>query len=71
MCKVNFTFDLTSIRTEEREIQNKFTLSTSIKRSSNVYLIVEEKVDKANKWITISKFSYSLTLAMENDFDGF
>jgi len=67
----NYTFDLTSDRTEEREIQNKFTLSTSIKRSSNVYLVVEEKVDKTNKWITISKFPYSLSLTMENDFDGF
>ena len=67
----NYTFDMTTDRTEEREIQNKFTLSTSIKRSSNVYLVVEEKVDKANKWITISKFPYTLSLAMENDFDGF
>jgi len=67
----NYTFDLTTDRTEEREIQNKFTLSTSIKRSSNVYLMVEEKVDKANKWITISKFPYTLSLSLENDFDGF
>ena len=67
----NYTFDLTTDRTEDREIQNKFILSTSIKRSSNVYLIIEENVDKTNKWITISKFPYTLTLAMENDFDDF
>ena len=43
-------------RTEEREVSNSFTISTPIKRSTNVYLVLEEKVDKSDKWIQISKF---------------
>ncbi len=67
----NYTFDLTSERSEEREVQKRFTLSTHIRRSDNVYLIIEERVEKSNKWITLSQFNYRLSLAMENDFDDF
>ena len=66
-----FTFDLTSERTEEREVSNRFTISTPLKRSTNVYLVLEEKVDKSDKWIQISKFPYRLSLLMDNDFDDF
>lgn len=66
-----FTFDLTKERTEEREVSNSFTISTPIKRSTNVYLVLEEKVDKSDKWIQISKFPYRLSLLMDRDFDDF
>ncbi|MFA5639973.1 MAG: BREX-1 system phosphatase PglZ type A [Bacteroidales bacterium] len=66
-----FTFDLTSERTEEREVSNRFTISTHLKRSTNVYLVLEEKVDKSDKWIQISKIPYRLSLLMGNDFDDF
>jgi hypothetical protein len=66
-----FTFDLTSDRTEEREVNNRFTLSTTLKRSTNVYLVLEEKVEKSDKWIQINKFPYRLSLLMDNDFDEF
>jgi hypothetical protein len=67
----NYTFDLTSERSEEREVQKRFTLSTKIRNSDNVFLVIEERVEKSNKWITLSKFNYRLSLAMENDFDDF
>lgn len=66
-----YTFDSDSKKAEEREVPYKFTISTNLKRSQNVYLIIEEKVERANKWNTIAKFPYSLSLAMENDFDDF
>lgn len=66
-----YTFDSASKRSEEREVQKKFTISTSIKKSQNVYLLIEEKVEGANKWNIISKYAFSLNLAMENDFDDF
>ena len=66
-----FTFDLTNDRTEEREVNNRFTISTPLKRSTNVYLVLEEKVEKSDKWIQISKFPYRLSLLMDNDFDEF
>ena len=67
----NYTFDLTSERSEEREVQKRFTLSTNIRSSDNVYLIIEERVEKSDKWVTLSKFNYRLSLAMKNDFDDF
>ena len=60
-----------SKRSEERELQKKFTLSTNIKKSQNVYLLIEEKVEGSNKWNIILKYPYTLNLAMENDFDDF
>lgn len=67
----SYTFDSASKRSEEREVQKKFTLSTNIKKSQNVYLLIEEKVEGSNKWNIILKYPYSLNLAMENDFDDF
>ncbi len=67
----NYTFDLTSERSEEREVQKRFTLSTNIRSSDNVYLIIEERVERSNQWNTLSKFNYRLSLAMKNDFDDF
>jgi len=66
-----YTFDLTSERTQDREVQKKFTISSEIRRSSGVYLVLEEKVEKTNKWITIAQFPYNLSLTIDNDFDEF
>ncbi len=66
-----YTFDSESTRAEEREVQKRFTISTNLKRSQNVFLMVEEKVKGSNKWNVLSKFPYTLSLAMENDFDDF
>lgn len=67
----NYRFDIESKKSEEREVVNKFTLSTSLRNSQSVYLIIEERVEGTNQWNTIHKYPYSLTLAMENDFDDF
>jgi hypothetical protein len=42
-----------------------------IRKSTSVYLIIEEQIDRSNKWNTLLKLPYSLNLAMENDFDDF
>lgn len=67
----NYRFDNESTKSEEREVVNKFTLSTSLRNSQSVYLILEERVEGTNQWNAIHKYPYSLTLAMENDFDDF
>lgn len=67
----SYTFDSESKRAEDREVPNNFKISTSIKRSQNVFLIIEEKVDGSNKWNIIGQFAYNLSIAMENDFDDF
>jgi uncharacterized protein (TIGR02687 family) len=67
----SYTFDSESKRAEDREVPNNFKISTSVKRSQNVFLIIEEKVDGSNKWNIIGQFAYNLSIAMENDFDDF
>jgi hypothetical protein len=64
-----YTFDIESKRTEEREVEYKFTFSTQLKKSNSVFLLIEEQVDKTNKWLTLLKVPYQLSLMMENDFD--
>jgi uncharacterized protein (TIGR02687 family) len=66
-----YTFDLESKRAEEREVEYKFTFSTQLKKSNAVFLLIEEQVDKSNKWLTLLKIPYQLNLTMENDFDDF
>jgi uncharacterized protein (TIGR02687 family) len=66
-----YNFDSESNRPEEREVEYKFTISTVIRKSTSVYLIIEEQIDRSNKWNTLLKLPYSLNLAMENDFDDF
>ncbi len=67
----SYTFDSESKRAEDREVPNNFKISTSLKRSQNIVLVIEEKVDDSNKWNIIRQFPYTLSLAMENDFDDF
>lgn len=66
-----YRYDSESMKSEEREVVNKFTLSTSLKNSQSVHLVLQEQVEGSNKWTLISKYPYSLTLATENDFDDF
>ena len=67
----SYTFDSETKRTEDREVEYNFTISTELSRSSTVYLIIEEQIDQSNKWKSLLELPYSLNLAMENDFDDF
>jgi uncharacterized protein (TIGR02687 family) len=67
----NYTFDTESERSEDREVEYKFTISTNMRKSNEVYLMVDEQVEKSNKWNNLLKLPYTLNLAMENDFDDF
>jgi uncharacterized protein (TIGR02687 family) len=67
----SYTFDSESKRAQDREVEYNFTISTELRRSSTVYLIVEEQIDQSNKWKSLLEIPYTLILAMENDFDDF
>lgn len=67
----NYRFDNESNKSEEREVVKKFILSTDIRNSEDVYLLIEERVEGSNQWNLLHKYPYSLTLAMMNDFDDF
>lgn len=66
-----YTFDSESKRSEDRETQYKFTISTTLRKSPNVFLLMEEKIEGSVKWLTVQKLPYSLHLTMDNDFDDF
>lgn len=67
----SYTFDSDSQRAQDREVEYNFTISTELRRSSTVYLIVEEQIDQTNRWKSLLELPYTLILAMENDFDDF
>jgi uncharacterized protein (TIGR02687 family) len=67
----SYNFDSSSTRAEDREVEYKFTISTMLRKSTSVYLIIEEPVEKSNRYINLLKLPYTLNLAMENDFDDF
>jgi hypothetical protein len=67
----NYTFDSESNRAEDRETQYSFKISTTSKRSQNIQLIIEEKVEGTSKWNLVGQFPYTLSLTMGNDFDDF
>jgi hypothetical protein len=67
----SYTFDSEATRAEDREVENKFTISTELRKSTSVYFIIEERVDRSNLWNVLLKIPYTLNLAMENDFDEF
>jgi hypothetical protein len=67
----NYTFDSESSRSEDRETQHSFKISTTSKRSQNIQLIIEEKVEGTSKWNLVGQYPYTLSLTMENDFDEF
>ncbi len=67
----NYTFDSESSRAEDRETQYSFKISTASKRSQNIQLIIEEKVEGTSKWNVVGQYPYTLSLAMGNDFDDF
>jgi uncharacterized protein (TIGR02687 family) len=67
----NFTFNSESSRAEDRESQYSFKISTTSKRSQNILLIIEEKVEGTGKWNLVGQYPYTLSLAMGNDFDEF
>jgi uncharacterized protein (TIGR02687 family) len=67
----NYTFDSESSRAEDRETQFSFKISTTSKRSQNIQLVIEEKVEGTSKWNLVCQYPYTLSLAMGNDFDDF
>lgn len=67
----NYTFDSESSRAEDRETPYSFKISTTSKRSQNIQLVIEEKVEGTSKWNLVGQYPYTLSLAMGNDFDEF
>jgi len=64
-------FDSAAIRAEDRETTHQFKISTTIQRSTDVYLYMEEQIEGSTQWIDYMQYKFSLTLGMTNDFDSF
>ena len=64
-------FDSEAPRSEDREVSHNFKLATTLQKHNNVYLYLEEEIEGSTTWKFYTKFKYSLTLGMMNDFDEF
>lgn len=64
-------FDTASKRAEDRELMHEFKISTTVTRHSEVYLFLEEQIESSTQWIDYTKYKFSLTLGMMNDFGDF
>lgn len=64
-------FNSDAARAEDRELMHQFKISTNIQRHSDVYLFMEEEIEGSTQWRDYSKYNFSLTLGMMNDFDDF
>ena len=62
------TLDKQENRSEDREVEYLFTLSTHKVSSSDVYLYVEGRIGDSNQWEELMRLKYKLSIAIERDF---
>ena len=65
------TFDSDAPRAENREVSYNFKLATTLQKSTDVYLYLDEEIDSSTTWSNYAEFKFSLILGMMNDFDDF
>lgn len=62
-------FDATSKRPEDREVKHDFRFSTTLQKHDQVKLFIEEQIEGSTQWIAYTRYGFSLSLGMSNDFD--
>lgn len=70
----NYTFDIKEENQRQREVKNRFQLTAQASgkyKNQRVKLVLEEPMDRANKWKTYKEYYYTLNISFTNDFDGF
>ena len=63
-----YTLDKKENRSEDREIEHLFTISSHKATSSDVYLYIDGKIRNSNQWETLMKLKYKLSITIERDF---
>jgi uncharacterized protein (TIGR02687 family) len=70
----NYTFDIKEENQRQREVKNRFQLTAQASgkyKNQRVKLVLEEPMDRANKWRTYKEYYYTLNISFTNDFDEF
>lgn len=62
------TLDKKESRSEDREIEYLFTISSHKTSYSDVYLYIEGRIGESNQWKELMKLKYKLSIAVERDF---
>tara|TARA_R110001632_G_scaffold52135_1_gene129532 strand:- start:8113 stop:8826 length:714 start_codon:yes stop_codon:yes gene_type:complete len=69
-----YTFDIKEENQRQREVKNRFQLTAQASgkyKNQRVKLVLEEPMDRANKWRTYKEYYYTLNISFTNDFDEF
>lgn len=69
-----YTFDIKEENQRQREVKNRFQLTAQASgkyKSQRVKLILEEPMDRANKWRIYKEYFYTLNISFTNNFDEF
>lgn len=69
-----YTFDIKEENQRQREVKNRFQLTAQASgkyKSQRVKLILEEPMDRANKWRVYKEYYYTLNISFINDFDEY
>ena len=63
-----YTLDKKESRSEDREIEHLFTISSHKATSSDIYLYIDGKIGSSNQWKMLRRLKYKLSIAIERDF---
>ena len=69
-----YTFDIKEENQRQREVKNRFQLTAQASgkyKNQRVKLVLEEPMDRANKWRIYKEYFYTLNISFANDFDEF
>jgi len=69
-----YTFDIKEENQRQREVKNRFQLTAQASgkyKSQRVKLVLEEPMDRANKWRVYKEYYYTLNISFTNDFDEY
>lgn len=65
------TFDSDDKQTQDRELKHNFKISTTLQKHDEVYLYLDKEIEGSTTWENYTRFPFTLTLGMMNDFDDF
>lgn len=63
-----YTFDKSENRSEDREVEHLFTISSHKAINPTIYLSIESKIKDSNQWELLVQLKYKLSIAIERDF---
>ena len=69
-----YVFDSEDENQRQREVKHRFQLTALASgkyKNQRVKLVLEEPMERSNKWKVYKEYYYTLNISFTNDFDGF